>query len=92
MVLIAENYTNAYNPGGAPQVYIGKSDFSGIGAEPAYEGRMRVVVPHDGRGRRLLHNPLSGHYWDERPDHHGRFIVEAQNDRDAVRIFRERRW
>lgn len=89
---IATNYTDGFNAGGALQIFIGKSYYEGIGAEPVYEGRMRVVVPHDGRGRRLLHNPLSGHYWDVRPDHHGRFIVEAKNDRDAVRIFRERRW
>ena len=90
-MLIAENYTNAYNPGGALQVYIGKSDFSGIGAEPVYEGRMRVVVPHDRRGRRLLHNPLTGHYWDRRP-RHGSWGVAATRDPEARRIFRERRW
>lgn len=87
---IAENYTNGYNPGGALQIYIGKSDFSGIGAEPVYEGSMRVVAERRD-GRRLLHNPLTGHYWDERPVH-WRWGVYARNDDEAVRIFAERRW
>lgn len=83
-------YTNGTNPGIAPQIYIGHSNFADTHAEPAYSGSMEVV---DRIGDRvLLYNPLTGHYWDERPDHHGRFIVEAKNDRDAVRIFRERRW
>ena len=82
-------YTNGTNPGGAPQVYIGKSDFSGIGAEPAYEGRMEVI---DRIGDRvLLYNPLTGHYWDRRP-RHGSWGVAATRDPEARRIFRERRW
>lgn len=88
-MLIAENYTNAYNPGGAPQVYIGKSDFSGIGAEPVYGGSMEVI---DRIGDRvLLYNPLTGHYWDRRP-RHGSWGVYATRDPEARRIFRERRW
>ena len=88
-MLIAENYTNAYNPGGALQVYIGKSDFADTHAEPAYSGSMEVV---DRIGDRvLLYNPLTGHYWDRRP-RHGSWGVAATRDPEARRIFRERRW
>ena len=88
-MLIGDNYTNAYNPGGALQIYIGKSDFSGIGAEPAYSGSMEEI---DRIGDRvLLYNPLTGHYWDRRP-RHGSWGVAATRDPEARRIFRERRW
>ena len=90
MPSVAAFYTNDINPGAAPQIFIGHSNCSGSNAEPAYDGRMRVVAER-GDGRVLLHNPLTGHYWDRRHVH-GSWGVFATNDRDAVRIFRERRW
>ena len=84
------HFIDGYNPGMPVEIKFKSTWLDANGAEPAYGGSMEEI---DRIGDRvLLYNPLSGHYWDERPDHHGRFIVEARNDRDAVRIFRERRW
>ena len=90
MPSVAAYYTNDTNPGAAPQIFIGHSNLSGSNAEPAYDGRMRVVAER-GDGRVLLHNPLTGHYWDRRP-RHGSWGVSAQSDAEAVRIFEARRW
>ena len=82
--------TTNWFAGSPSQVYIGVTDYSPKDAEPAYDGSMRVVAERDD-GRVLLHNPLTGHYWDRR-GRHGSWGVAAQGDAEAVRIFRERRW
>lgn len=82
--------TVSWYAGSPSQVYIGVTDYSPKDAEPAYDGSMRVVAER-GDGRVLLHNPLTGHYWDRR-GRHGSWGVAAQSDEDAVRIFEARRW